>query len=135
MCSSDLLAGHEFGSQTNHKTQHCQAAIPVLGECGETELLFFSHVENLCWFKGNNSGFAASCLDINHSRNKSQYFFRQIVDGSAIPLGQGDRAAATPPSRLGHGQNCPIWLDKNPSGRSEERRVGKECRSRWSPYH
>ena len=25
-----------------------------------------------------------------------------------------------------------IWQD-NP--RSEERRVGKECRSRWSPYH
>ena len=24
---------------------------------------------------------------------------------------------------------------KNPIGRSEERRVGKECRSRWSPYH
>ena len=22
-----------------------------------------------------------------------------------------------------------------PIGRSEERRVGKECRSRWSPYH
>src|SRR5258708_29093966 len=22
-----------------------------------------------------------------------------------------------------------------PYGRSEERRVGKECRSRWSPYH
>ena len=26
---------------------------------------------------------------------------------------------------------CP-WLEKV---RSEERRVGKECRSRWSPYH
>src|SRR3712207_4405376 len=27
--------------------------------------------------------------------------------------------------------------DENPTGdhRSEERRVGKECRSRWSPYH
>ena len=29
--------------------------------------------------------------------------------------------------------------DKNPEAqaiaRSEERRVGKECRSRWSPYH
>ena len=24
--------------------------------------------------------------------------------------------------------------NKSP-GRSEERRVGKECRSRWSPYH
>ena len=23
----------------------------------------------------------------------------------------------------------------NPTSRSEERRVGKECRSRWSPYH
>src|SRR3989454_11193894 len=26
-------------------------------------------------------------------------------------------------------------LDGNPGWRSEERRVGKECRSRWSPYH
>ena len=24
---------------------------------------------------------------------------------------------------------------KNIKHRSEERRVGKECRSRWSPYH
>ena len=26
-------------------------------------------------------------------------------------------------------------LRKKGSSRSEERRVGKECRSRWSPYH
>ena len=26
-------------------------------------------------------------------------------------------------------------LEKAPEKRSEERRVGKECRSRWSPYH
>ena len=26
-------------------------------------------------------------------------------------------------------------LDKRLVARSEERRVGKECRSRWSPYH
>ena len=25
--------------------------------------------------------------------------------------------------------------DPKPLTRSEERRVGKECRSRWSPYH
>ena len=25
--------------------------------------------------------------------------------------------------------------DGNEQQRSEERRVGKECRSRWSPYH
>ena len=29
-----------------------------------------------------------------------------------------------------------IWANKNAEClRSEERRVGKECRSRWSPYH
>src|SRR5204863_1557804 len=27
------------------------------------------------------------------------------------------------------------WLLLDRSARSEERRVGKECRSRWSPYH
>ena len=26
-------------------------------------------------------------------------------------------------------------LESQSFGRSEERRVGKECRSRWSPYH
>ena len=26
-------------------------------------------------------------------------------------------------------------LDNSVEMRSEERRVGKECRSRWSPYH
>ena len=26
-------------------------------------------------------------------------------------------------------------IENEPSARSEERRVGKECRSRWSPYH
>jgi len=43
------------------------------------------------------------------------------------------------------GENVTIWDDGNDpagymlpfdfEGRSEERRVGKECRSRWSPYH
>src|SRR5256885_6674766 len=27
------------------------------------------------------------------------------------------------------------FADRREQGRSEERRVGKECRSRWSPYH
>src|SRR2546421_12408659 len=26
-------------------------------------------------------------------------------------------------------------METRPMSRSEERRVGKECRSRWSPYH
>ena len=34
--------------------------------------------------------------------------------------------------------SCLLWAYKGggtSSYRSEERRVGKECRSRWSPYH
>ena len=29
----------------------------------------------------------------------------------------------------------PMRISHIVKGRSEERRVGKECRSRWSPYH
>ena len=28
-----------------------------------------------------------------------------------------------------------VYLEAAAQDRSEERRVGKECRSRWSPYH
>ena len=31
--------------------------------------------------------------------------------------------------------NRPITSTEIETVRSEERRVGKECRSRWSPYH
>ena len=31
-----------------------------------------------------------------------------------------------------HRKKFERWIDQH---RSEERRVGKECRSRWSPYH
>src|SRR3989442_10890026 len=42
--------------------------------------------------------------------------------------GFGERFARVPP--------CPQCLCPGlESLRSEERRVGKECRSRWSPYH
>src|SRR5688572_22559248 len=30
---------------------------------------------------------------------------------------------------------CPANVSRLDEARSEERRVGKECRSRWSPYH
>ena len=34
-----------------------------------------------------------------------------------------------------HHQGEPRQVPHYPRWRSEERRVGKECRSRWSPYH
>src|SRR5262249_59662295 len=46
------------------------------------------------------------------------------------PGAGGDPAAvALPHDRRGDARGEPLLA------RSEERRVGKECRSRWSPYH
>ena len=37
---------------------------------------------------------------------------------------------------LGNKCYAELWKESSPcESRSEERRVGKECRSRWSPYH
>src|SRR2546430_10429792 len=37
--------------------------------------------------------------------------------------------------KLGERFGCIVPSEKKTLWRSEERRVGKECRSRWSPYH
>src|SRR5829696_9310806 len=86
-----------------------------------------------------------SCCSFMHGSHSStpMYFFLQAEDGirdwsvtgvqtCALPIctAAGRRrtrrtGTITPKSR----PTCSIrW-------RSEERRVGKECRSRWSPYH
>ena len=48
------------------------------------------------------------------------------IDG---PAGKLDLRIIAPKSPRG------VFLHIHGGGRSEERRVGKECRSRWSPYH
>ena len=64
---------------------------------------------------------------IKHYRlsiNKTQEELAELADISANHL-----------SALENGRSAGS-LDKYYSvARSEERRVGKECRSRWSPYH
>ena len=66
-----------------------------------------------------------------------------IVDGEAVDLGLVGDVTAVDPSVvlaiLDAGQ-IPVISSiapdaETPGQRSEERRVGKECRSRWSPYH
>ena len=49
----------------------------------------------------------------------NMYFGTTRYDGFALPAGRYDA----------------VRVDIGRPGRSEERRVGKECRSRWSPYH
>src|SRR2546430_17474912 len=50
-------------------------------------------------------------------------------------LGYDTKATIDEARRLWKGVNRPNVMVKIPGTRSEERRVGKECRSRWSPYH
>jgi len=53
---------------------------------------------------------------------------RQFVTSSALAVaGAGLAPTIAGTEALAHGALGPQ--------RSEERRVGKECRSRWSPYH
>ena len=52
---------------------------------------------------------------------------RTIKDARDI----AENAARAALEQLGVGESAPFAH----SSRSEERRVGKECRSRWSPYH
>ena len=47
-----------------------------------------------------------------------------------------ENVAANIHSRSGRlAQSYTVGGNENIFNRSEERRVGKECRSRWSPYH
>ena len=60
-------------------------------------------------------------------------------DVIVIGAGHAGCEAAAAAANLGS-KTCLITMDMNKIGqmscnRSEERRVGKECRSRWSPYH
>ena len=52
----------------------------------------------------------------------------ELVDISTNHLGAIEREVKTPTMET-------FVKLLNVLGRSEERRVGKECRSRWSPYH
>src|SRR2546422_10984855 len=59
------------------------------------------------------------------------------VDDSADLRGPGlssTLATLDDPARVGD-QRDRAAFDRAVTARSEERRVGKECRSRWSPYH
>ena len=61
-----------------------------------------------------------------------QHAVGQAVVGDAVPHDAADLVAGVEDGDI----VTPAWQqDGDGQARSEERRVGKECRSRWSPYH
>ena len=68
--------------------------------------------------------------------------FSSTITGDASIQKRPMKRIITPLSQMGasiksvHGNDCaPLCISPASLHRSEERRVGKECRSRWSPYH
>ena len=63
--------------------------------------------------------------------------FILFIAGAVCPsCKELDKIAITPDDQTIYCLNCDFKEHKPAeSPRSEERRVGKECRSRWSPYH
>src|SRR3989449_9336491 len=63
-----------------------------------------------------------------------QQFLPRTFEPPAFSLRLGHKDVSLAVS-LGREHRGPMRLPNNTLERSEERRVGKECRSRWSPYH
>ena len=67
----------------------------------------------------------------------------RALDGVSLDIAEGEFFGLLGPNGAGKTTliSCLAGLAQPTSGqlsvvlRSEERRVGKECRSRWSPYH
>src|SRR2546421_7136561 len=89
-------------------------------------------------------------LPLPSNTSGCHFFFFQAEDGirdlivtgvqtCALPISPGNKLSPAPRG-IGAGLRPAISLRGRDlvtrrEARSEERRVGKECRSRWSPYH
>ena len=77
-----------------------------------------------------------SDIDLVRRIRKESQDRERIFHGSCTMSASGHADRRGRP-RAHRGLAGPGWAapGPGPSSRSEERRVGKECRSRWSPYH
>ena len=58
------------------------------------------------------------------------------IGGSVLGFPTANLRTRSPlPPRGVYAARAILEKESYPAVRSEERRVGKECRSRWSPYH
>src|SRR2546430_10048113 len=60
---------------------------------------------------------------------------RQTLAVEPVDLTELARAVVEELRKAAGPEGTDTIVDPLPPARSEERRVGKECRSRWSPYH
>ena len=65
----------------------------------------------------------------------AEFVMKDLVQKARLASQFHIESAATSREEIGNPVYPPARRKLAEHGRSEERRVGKECRSRWSPYH
>ena len=74
--------------------------------------------------------FIGDVYDVNKKKSED---YISMVPKKVVPIRGGKESSCKRCEQCGRVMYFPLPL--NNQLRSEERRVGKECRSRWSPYH
>src|SRR3712207_9026887 len=78
------------------------------------------------------------CIPVGNAGNVTAYW-KGFVERGASPRLFGFQAAGSAPlvdgAPVAHPETIASAIRIGNPARSEERRVGQECRSRWSPYH
>ena len=74
-------------------------------------------------------------LQLLESRRRQLVAERASLQSAVRQAASRGRIGETAEQRLGMRVPSDVASASAMRGRSEERRVGKECRSRWSPYH
>ena len=131
--------------QSERQGDHCEN----IGDEGDADA---GHRQPLDPQGGKGKELTAAQSSKEDSKQEAAPFFSSLVPGDQ---GLGRRDAGKPRSRRREEpapamtadakKTVPAWMRwradrisrsaQNNVLRSEERRVGKECRSRWSPYH
>ena len=106
-------------SATSSRTWHSSRSLLAPASCFVQLLLAFQPLELEC--------FCTRLLIDRHARPRSK-----AIEG--LPVDSNRQKSLPMPAKWREmrlqGLHCQVWRS-----RSEERRVGKECRSRWPPYH
>src|SRR5256885_6293892 len=111
--------------------KYCENMSPSLNNC---DFFFFQAEDGIRDYKV--TGVQTCALPISWAPDGNRISYRQ-KSGAQAKLYSSDldgksKLISTDPSS---DSDCPHWIAPDRLIRSEERRVGKECRSRWSPYH
>ena len=102
-------------------------------------MLFRSFAFGGSFISGDRKQLKELCEDLARRGFVTASIDYRLFDGSFIPFPtQADIVDVVLKAISDMRASVRFWkaeIDSSNTFRSEERRVGKECRSRWSPYH